>query len=286
MGLDPAAARADQSVVEAAHVPWQPLGRILVDKGLLSEGELERALDHQAGTGRRLGETLVELGFVSRTALTRALAAQYGLELATEKGFGTGLRAELERRHDPELDWEPAPPPEHEPAPVDALALLPTPEPSAYEAPELARLEEQWAMLAAADQRLAEAEHELAALRERERRRRAQARRLVERVRGLNERLAELQRAADRPATRVAPTAHLVLVQLPGRYELVEREGPPPETSSPLELPELGEGVWLVAGSGRSPLPHDDRPCVLAQPLPPPRAPRQPPAGSTSSTPA
>jgi MSHA biogenesis protein MshE len=59
--------------VEAARIPWRPLGRVLVEQGLLSEDELERALEEQASTGRRLGETLVELGFLSHTALSRAL---------------------------------------------------------------------------------------------------------------------------------------------------------------------------------------------------------------------
>src|SRR4029077_18401729 len=99
-GLDSGGVIADIPVVEAARIPWRPLGRLLVEQGLLSEEELERALEQQAATGRRLGETLVELEFVSHLSLSRALAEQYGIELKSETGFGTGLRAEIERRHD------------------------------------------------------------------------------------------------------------------------------------------------------------------------------------------
>lgn len=223
--------------MEAAHVPWQPLGQILVDRGLLSDEELERALIQQARTGRRLGETLVELGYVSRTALTRALAEQYGLELATERGFGTGLRAQIERRQEPEAD-DAGPPPD-EPAADDG---------DAYAVPELAHLEDQWALLAAANQ-------ELAALRRADEHRRAQVRRLLARVR-------LLRSSATPPAAPPVPAAHLVLVRLDGRYELLERDGAPPAPGEPLELPELDEAL-LVAAVGRSPLPHDDRPCVF-----------------------
>ena len=86
--------------MEAAHIPWRPLGRLLVAKGLLSENELELALEDQTLTGRRLGEILVELGCVTHAALSLALAEQYGIDLTAETGFGTGLRAQLERRQD------------------------------------------------------------------------------------------------------------------------------------------------------------------------------------------
>ena len=83
----------------AAHVTWRPLGALLVEKGLLTAEELEEALAAQQTTGKRLGQILVDRGHVSGPALTNALAEQYGIELKTEEGFGTGLRAEIERRH-------------------------------------------------------------------------------------------------------------------------------------------------------------------------------------------
>ena len=51
-------------------------------------------------------------------------------------------------------------------------------------------------------------------------------------------------------------------------YELIERDGAPPETG---EHVELEDGVvQLVAKVGRSPLPGDRRPCAYLEPVPPP----------------
>jgi hypothetical protein len=91
--------RADRTGVEAAHVPWRPLGELLVESGVLTQDELELALEEQRLSGRRLGEVIVKQGFASGPAVTRAVAQQWGLELAPERGFGTGLWGEIERRH-------------------------------------------------------------------------------------------------------------------------------------------------------------------------------------------
>ncbi len=266
--------------MEAAHIRWRPLGRLLVEQGLLSEDELEHALEEQASTGRRLGETLVDLGFVSHVALLRALADQYGIEPKAETGFGTGLRAEIERRYarDREEEAE-ASPRISDKAP--ALKLVREPEESELgevdgEDVYLAPLEEQWARLAAAEEQLAEAERELTALRRTAERRRDQAARLVERVRRRDRRIAELsaierqelaRSARTTPATLDArtPRGHLIYAQVPGRYVLVERNGEPPEPDAILELPEIGGETLIACRVGRSPLPNDPRPCVFAQ---------------------
>src|SRR5438034_32489 len=113
--------------MEAARIPWRPLGRLLVEQGLLSEDQLEHALEEQESTNRRLGETLIDLGFVSHAALSHALAEQYGIEPKAETGFGTGLRAEIERRLDPGRDDERKPAPQiSDTAP--ALRLVPEPD--------------------------------------------------------------------------------------------------------------------------------------------------------------
>ena len=260
--------------MEAAHIRWRPLGRLLVEQGLLTEDELERALEHQESTGRRLGETLVELGFVSHIALSRALAEQYGIEPKAETGFGTGLRAELERRHDADRET----PIEHGLRIVDTaptLALVPEPaEPEALDGDNLylAQLEEQWAKLAAAEERLAEVERELTVLRGTAERRRGQAKRLVERIRRRDRRIAELSAIEPEPDPDPdpdpdpgPPPGHLVYAQLAERYVLVERDGDPPEQDAILELPEISEGKLLICRIGKSPLPHDDRPCAFAQ---------------------
>jgi DNA repair exonuclease SbcCD ATPase subunit len=159
--------------VTAAHVTWRPLGALLVEKGLLTAEELEDALAAQQTTGKRLGQILVDRGHVSGPALTNALAEQYGIELKTEEGFGTGLRAEIERRH---TTRRPAI------APEEAAVDVPPEAPEETEAngeghgdvvlaelePQLeehwARLAEAEANLAARDARIAELEAELGAL--------------------------------------------------------------------------------------------------------------------------
>lgn len=75
------------------------LGTVLLDQGALKDGDLDRALRAQAESGERLGEILIELDLLSRPALDRAIAGQSGVELEHERGYGTGLRAEIERRH-------------------------------------------------------------------------------------------------------------------------------------------------------------------------------------------
>ena len=72
---------------------WRPLGKILVEKGFLSELELERALAEQGERpDRRLGEILVARGSLSGPALALALADQHGLELGSEQELDAGLQ--------------------------------------------------------------------------------------------------------------------------------------------------------------------------------------------------
>jgi hypothetical protein len=185
--------------VEAARIAWRPLGRLLVEQGLLTDDELERALVLQQTTGKRLGETIVELGFVSGPDLSSALATQYGIELTVETGFGTGLRAQIQRRHENDRG--------NPGLPALSVAETPQPEPEDYsravegdqaaevegaaEAVLLRQLEEQWARLAAAEEALAESEREIAALTRDRDRRREQAVRLVQRVRRRDKQLEE-----------------------------------------------------------------------------------------------
>jgi type IV pilus assembly protein PilB len=59
---------------------WIPLGQLLVDGRILTEEQLQRALDEKASTGQRLGEIVVSLGFTTERAIAGALAEQYELE--------------------------------------------------------------------------------------------------------------------------------------------------------------------------------------------------------------
>jgi hypothetical protein len=52
------------------------LGKMLIDRDLVTRAELLRALERQAETGERLGEALVALGAVSSTDVARVLAEQ------------------------------------------------------------------------------------------------------------------------------------------------------------------------------------------------------------------
>ena len=316
-GLAPGGNAADSECVEAAHIAWRPLGRVLVEQGLLTDDELEQALAMQQRTGERLGETIIKCGFVSGPELAGALAAQYGIELATEKGFGTGLRSEIQRRHESDrrriVQIVPDPPA----ARLEVVRNEPATEPDGAPNGEetlLVQLEEQWARLAAAEEALAERERELDELAERERllveRAEHHERELVGRERALTElagsggpvfeesgetrerelaelserherevaqlqevnerlreQLEELRRAPAEPEEDHAPplpTSHLVFVQLDERYELLSRDGPPPEPLTPLYLPDVDEGSFVVAGSRCSPFPGDARPCVVA----------------------
>lgn len=64
-----------------AQFPWRPLGALLVERGLLTDGELEHALAEQRRSGRLLGQILVDSDYLSGFTLTRALADQHGLEV-------------------------------------------------------------------------------------------------------------------------------------------------------------------------------------------------------------
>lgn len=247
---------ADSETVEAAHITWRPLGRLLVERGLLTGDELEQALALQLETGQRLGETIVRCGFVSGPELASALAAQYGIELTTEKGFGTGLRSEIQRRHESDrrriVQLVPDPPDDTHETVAEPEAA--EPEPESDDASLLAQLEEQWAKLAAAEAALAE-------LSERHGRDVRQLEELNERLRVQVE---ELRRAPAEIAP-AAPASHLAFVQLDGRYALVSREGPPPAPSTPVSLPDVDGGPFVVTGRRGSPLPGDARPCVVVQ---------------------
>ncbi len=154
------------------------------------------ALAQQERTGKRLGETIVECGFVSSPELSNALASQYGIELTTETGFGTGLRSQIQRRHESERR-DARPPILHSvPADDDEFAFDPEsqleePEIPSAEASLLSQLEEQWAKLAAAEAVLADQQNELETVTAQRDRRHEQATRLARRARSRSDSLAQ-----------------------------------------------------------------------------------------------
>jgi hypothetical protein len=78
-----------------------PLGRMLVEKGVLSEADLERALERQRDDGRPLGQILLEMGAVTEQNLTRSITEQHGIDSAAS------LRSRL-AAEDEEPDEAPA----------------------------------------------------------------------------------------------------------------------------------------------------------------------------------
>lgn len=57
------------------------LGDVLVNSGIITDEQLEKALEFQKGTGRKLGEVLIDEGIVSDEAITKALSSQLGIEM-------------------------------------------------------------------------------------------------------------------------------------------------------------------------------------------------------------
>jgi len=60
-------------------VPKQ-LPEILLEQGVITQEQLERAVAEQQSTGKRLGRILVDLGFIKEQDLVAALAAQIGFQ--------------------------------------------------------------------------------------------------------------------------------------------------------------------------------------------------------------
>jgi hypothetical protein len=209
--------------VEAAEQAWRPLGELLVDKGLVTEDELQRALKEQEETEQLLGTILVERGFVSGPALAIALAEQYGVELSAERGFGTGLWAEIDRRH---RAGRGLPPEENvvrlDPVKAPQLEAVPDPE------PEVERLQEE-------------------------------NRRLQDEIERLRAEFTQLT-VVETPAEPEQPSSHVVFVPTPSRYLVLERQGPPPQPGDALDLVE---GSFVVGKIGRAPFPGERRPCAF-----------------------
>lgn len=72
-------------------VSTPPLGRLLVERGHLTEEQLQTALDEQARTGLPLGQVLISLNYVTAATVAQALATQQGGLVKTEYGLSTGF---------------------------------------------------------------------------------------------------------------------------------------------------------------------------------------------------
>jgi DNA repair exonuclease SbcCD ATPase subunit len=104
--------------MEAAHTSWRSLGELFVERGLISEADLERALAEQVATKRRLADILVRRGLVTGRDITNALMEQLGTE------------APLEASPAPAAAFAPAPPPAPTPIAEQRKAeIVPLPDP-------------------------------------------------------------------------------------------------------------------------------------------------------------
>jgi hypothetical protein len=214
--------------MEAAALNPPPLGRVLVECGLLTEEQVTEALEEQQRSGRKLGEILVSSGVVSGPAIANALAEQRGTVVKTEYGFGTGLAAK--RR------------------PAEAVAPPPVEAPQAPPAPKQPdRVAELEADVAAREARITELQAELA--------------RRATKAEALHARISELeQELAAGPEPLPGVTGEYVLV-LPGAagYRLVVRHGSVPPVGSRVSV---GGTVFAAVRVGASPL-RDGRPAVF-----------------------
>jgi DNA repair exonuclease SbcCD ATPase subunit len=74
----------------------EPLGTLLVKRGLLTDEQLSEALAEQKASGEPLGKIVVARGFASPATIAQALATQHGGVLKTEYGFATGFGTALQ----------------------------------------------------------------------------------------------------------------------------------------------------------------------------------------------
>ena len=131
-----------------------PLGRLLLERGLLTDEQLQYALSEHGRTGLPLGQVLIGLSYVTASTIAQALATQQGGLVQTEYGFATGFSA------DPTMAPVGLPPVS---PPASVVPSLPAPVPAAVvqAAPPLPGPE-----LAEASTRIMSLELELAAARQ------------------------------------------------------------------------------------------------------------------------
>ena len=63
------------------------LGDLLIRQGMITQEQLDMALQKQKGSGKKLGEVLVDEGYITEDLIVRALQLQLGLEVVTLTGM-------------------------------------------------------------------------------------------------------------------------------------------------------------------------------------------------------
>jgi hypothetical protein len=65
----------------------EKLGEILIRLGIISNTQLQQALEHQKADGGLVGEVLIKLGFVNEREIAQAITSQYGFPFIPLENF-------------------------------------------------------------------------------------------------------------------------------------------------------------------------------------------------------
>src|SRR6188472_3592546 len=242
---------------------WRRLGDIFVERGFVTQEELDEALARQRQTGERLGEALVAQGVISKFELAGALAEQMAVlgdpdaETGAENGQPEATVHQLHGRDDAEQASLPAnvielavptawgaEAVETEPQPVETEPQVVETEPQAVETVEEPVAEEPPSVESQAE--------------------------LMEEPQPAEVMLTELHEALaaevgylDEAAPEVDPrTACVAFAPTTDGYRLVALEAQP-EPGEMIDIAEVGE--YLVLRVGSSPIPGDDRRCAYVE---------------------
>jgi hypothetical protein len=247
--------------------PRPPLGRVLLEAGLLAEDQLDAALTEQKEEGEQLGTILVRRGFVSPHLIASALAEQHGTVLRTEYGVGVGLT------HAPEAAKTPLGPPpvtaagqQHQ---VPSLRVAELPEeaapplsPAPASPPAAAAEETEHEELRATLART----HELAAAGERVLAELEAELERVAAVRAELETLAASLRSGQGESEPYVDDRHYLLVpnaDSSSGYDYFERPGHPPDAGSEVEID--GHGRFRVTSLGQVRVPGSRMACAFLE---------------------
>ena len=265
---------------------WRRLGDIFVERGFVTQEELDEALTRQRQTGERLGEALVAQGVISKFELAGALAEQMAVlgdpdtEVAPENGQPEATVHQLRGRDDAEqappptnvielaapIDWG-AEAVETELQAVERELQAVEPEPQAVEA----TLDESEALEAVEAHTEAEEEPQPVEAEAMEEPEPPEAQvEHVEEPQSVEVMLTELHEALaaevgylDETAPEVDPrTACVAFAPTTDGYRLVALEAQP-EPGETIDIAEVGE--YLVLRVGSSPIPGDDRRCAYVE---------------------
>jgi hypothetical protein len=109
---------------------WRSLGELFVERGLISEADLERALAEQVATKRRLADILVRRGLVTGHDISNALMEQLGTGTTAQAApKATGPAAATAAATAPAVAATPAPAPAPKKRPVEVVPM-PQPQPA------------------------------------------------------------------------------------------------------------------------------------------------------------